>query len=76
MVTSDPAIEIVPVRPGPLTGATLKVNVPLPLPGFGPVSVIHESFVLELQAQPAPVVTVDAPVPPDAPNVWASGWTA
>ena len=74
-VTSEPASEIVPVRPGPLSGATLKPNVPLPLPGLGPISVIHESPVLALQAQPGPVVTVDDPLPPPAPNVCAIGCT-
>jgi hypothetical protein len=64
-VNVRPAIVSVPDRLGPLVAATVKLTVPFPEPLAPDVMVIHETFRVAVQAQPAPPVTATEPLPPD-----------
>ena len=62
-----PPAVIVPVRDVVAEfAATLNVTVPLPDPLAPPVIVIQLSLVDAVHAHPAPLVTVNDPVPPPA----------
>jgi hypothetical protein len=71
-----PATVIDPERAGPVTGATVKLMPPPPLPDVGPVSAIHGDSLAAVHAHPAADSIVAEPVPPCAPNACASGSTA
>ncbi len=63
-----PATVIVPVRANPVFAATVKFNAPLPLPGEPLVIVIQLALLVAVHAQPAVVVTLTEPAPPDSVN--------
>jgi hypothetical protein len=60
-----PAIVSVPVRAPELLVATANVTVPLPVPLAPPVMTIHVALLDADHAQPAVVVTLTEPTPPD-----------
>ena len=55
---------IVPVRAAPVSGATVKAIVPLPLPEVGPVNVIHAALLPALQGHPPSASIRAEPLPP------------
>ena len=60
-----PPTVMVPVRTPPVFAATVNVTAPLPLPLVLPVTVIHATLLVAVQAQPLATVTdSDMPVPP------------
>ena len=48
----------------PVSGATVKVIAPPPVPDVGPVSVIHGALLEAVQPQPPPASIVAEPEPP------------
>jgi hypothetical protein len=72
-VNVRPAIVTVPERPGPLVAAIVRFTVPLPEPLPPDETVIHETLLFAVHAQPAPAVTVTALLPPDAGSDRLSG---
>src|SRR6266508_4676428 len=67
MVKTCPPTEMEPVREPPLLACTLKLTGPLPPPRGSvspPVMVTQPSVVFAFQWQPAPVVTLNDPLPP------------
>jgi|SRR5215831_731703 len=64
MVKTCPPTEMEPVREAPLLACTVKLTVPLPTPVAPPVMVIQPSLLAAFQRQPAPVVTLNEPLPP------------
>jgi len=68
IVTVRPATVIEPLRLDVVVfAATAYDTVPLPVPAFPLVTVIQLAPVADVHGQPAPDVTVTAPVPPAAP---------
>ena len=55
---------IVPIRSGPVLAATVNWTVPLPLPDEPPVTVIHDTLLTAVHAQPVLAVTLTLPVKP------------
>jgi hypothetical protein len=72
-VNVRPAIVTVPDRPGPLVDAIARFTVPLPEPLAPDETVIHETLLFAVHAQPPPAVTVTAVFPPDAGSDRVSG---
>ena len=68
-----PAIEMDPVRSGPVFAATVNATVPLPVPLAPAVIVIHVSDRVAVHAQPAGLVT---PMGVAAPPAAAIDWLA
>lgn len=68
-----PAIVTVPERPGPFVPEIVRLTVPLPEPLAPDVTVIHETLLLAVQAQPVPAVTETLPLPPEAGTDCVSG---
>src|SRR5262249_1672890 len=68
MVKTCPRTEMVPVREAPLLACTVKLTVPLPMPGAPPVIGIRPSAGAAPQRPPAPVVTLNDPLPPPTPT--------
>jgi hypothetical protein len=66
----------VPVRVGPVVGATAKATVPAPLPLAPDVIVIHGALLDAVHPQPAAVLTTIVPAPPPGFVVWLSGETS
>ena len=69
----NPAIVIVPERPGPLVEATVKFTLPFPLPLEPDVTLIHGCALVAVHAHPSPAVTVTEPFPPDEATDCESG---
>jgi len=65
-----PAIVSVPLRPGPVLAATSNVTAPLPDPAEPLVTVIHTLLLTAVHGQPAVIVSVVLPLPPDVVNDW------
>lgn len=75
-----------PVREPPLLACTVKLTIPAPAPVAPPLMVIQPLALPASQWQPAPVVTLNEPVPPSTgycqllglrANVqldWIGGW--
>jgi hypothetical protein len=62
-----PPTVMVPLRDVVVVfAATVNDTVPLPDPLAVPVTVIHVTLLVALQAQPAPAVIENEPLPPDA----------
>ena len=71
-----PAIVTVPtLLPGGVAGLipTRYETVPLPVPGLPLTTVIQDTLLTAVQAQPVAVVTLTVPVPPRAPIVLEVG---
>ena len=66
-VTICPAMVMLPLRADPGLALTVNPTDPLPEPAPPPVSTIQPSLVAALHEQPASVVTLTVPFPPDAP---------
>ena len=67
-----PAIVRVPVRVGPLVGATFTLTVPGPDPAAVP-TVIQFALLDAVHGQPAPAVTDTSCDPPAAPAAYVAG---
>jgi hypothetical protein len=53
---------------------TLNLTVPPPLPLVGGFTVIHDAWLVAVQAHPADVeIVIVVPAPPDAPMDWSLG---
>jgi hypothetical protein len=65
-VKSWPATVNVPVRDGPLVGATVNGTVPFPVPAVVPIEV-HGTSLDAVHGHPGPVVTATTLDPPAAP---------
>ena len=59
-----PAIVSVPVRAGPVFGATVKPAIPLPVPDDPDVIVTHVTFDTAVHVQVVPAVTETVLPPP------------
>lgn len=68
-VTVWPATVIVPVRAEPVFGVAAKVTLPLPVPLWPDVMVIHAALLVAVHAQPLVVVTATGPPVPPAPPI-------
>ena len=66
-VKTCPAMVAVPVRDGPLVGATVTVTLPVPDPPAGPTE-IQSALLAAVHGQPALDVMATLWVPPDAPT--------
>jgi hypothetical protein len=67
LITMDrPATVIVPLRAGPMFGATVNGTVPVPAPPAVP-TVIHTAFDAAVQPHPGSVVTATADEAPPFP---------
>jgi hypothetical protein len=75
-VTVRAATVTVPVRAGPVLGATENSNVPLPLPPAEPVRPIHPALLTAVHAQDAAAATSTRAPPPLADADTVSGDTA
>jgi hypothetical protein len=53
-----------PLRAGPVVGATVNWTVPLPFRLPAPAIVIHDALLVAVQSHAAPVVTATVPAPP------------
>ena len=74
-VTVWPATVTVPVRDPPMFGVITNSVLPLPVPERPLVTVIQVTFVVTVQVQPAPTVTVALRVPPGGPTLKEVGLT-
>jgi hypothetical protein len=72
-VNCCPAIVTVPALVVPVDAATLSVTAPFPLPLAPALTVIHDTLLAAVQAQPAPAVTLTVVVPPPASTVADAG---
>lgn len=69
-----PAMVAVPVRVGPVVGATVTPTLPLPLPPpDGAVREIQLALLAAVQGQPGPAVTVTDVDPPLLPAAYVAG---
>lgn len=59
-----PPMDSVPLRAGPVVGATANWTVPFPFPLPPLVIVIHDALLVAVHSHPAPVVTATVPAPP------------
>ena len=69
MLNRSPPTKIEPDRLAPGLAAAVNAMVPLPLPLAPEVTVIHESGVTAVHAQPLDVARVNGPAPPAAGTV-------
>jgi hypothetical protein len=68
-----PAMVSVPLRAGPVVGATANWTAPFPFPLPPPVIVIHGALLVAVQSHAATVVTATMPEPPAAATEDDSG---
>ena len=63
-VNACPAMVSVPVRAGPVVGATSNCTVPFPLPLPPPAIAIHGTLLVAVHGHAAALVTPTDPEPP------------
>jgi hypothetical protein len=68
-----PAMVSVPLRAGPVVGATPNWTVPFPLPLLPLATVIHGALLVAVHPHPAAVVTATVPEPPVLATEYDSG---
>jgi hypothetical protein len=71
-VKTWPAIVSVPVRDGPVVGATVTLTVPVDVPDIGATEA-QLTLLEAVHGQPAPAVTVTTVEPPAAPAEYVNG---